>query len=94
MEKSTISRLKTEKKGFFSSKIWIKKDPNNDLAQQIDKNVVYFNDYDSVNISVLHLGYSVHIIYMNHMMIMKYLLPKSQENNLHFNMTNNTVVDE
>lgn len=28
------------------------------------------------------------------MMIIKYLLSKSQENNLHFNMTNNTVVYE
>lgn len=28
------------------------------------------------------------------MMIIKYLLSKSQENNLHFNMTNNTVVHE
>lgn len=36
-------------------------DPSNDIAQQLDKNVVYFSDTGeetkySLNISVMHLG--------------------------------------
>lgn len=54
------SRFETENKGFFSSKTWIKKDLSNYITQQLDKNVVYFNDTVeekkySLNISTVHL---------------------------------------
>lgn len=54
------SRFKTYNKAFLSSKTWIKKDPSNDIAQQLQKNVVYFNDTGeekkySLNISIVHL---------------------------------------
>lgn len=56
-----LAALRLKIKAFFPSKIWIKKDPSNDIAQQLDKNVVYFNDTGeekkySLNISVMHLG--------------------------------------
>lgn len=36
----------------------------------------------------------MHIMHMYHIVIMKFILLKSQENNLAFDMANNTVVHE
>lgn len=46
------------KERLFSGKIWIKKDPSNEIAQQLDKNVIYFSDNGEKNKFSLNTCYA------------------------------------